>query len=144
MWVTLIASLHCNVLLGNLGTWNLCGCHLTCTTHPRTIAAQVQPLMVTTPPDGSGPPAEQCFPDTLQKLLRNGVRSTTKSPRCWPGLQIHQIPIQSSICGTWWNKSDPWKRDPKDPIQAARCQTPQDTPRGLMTMPRQVRAVLAA
>ena len=39
---------------------------------------------------------------------------------------------------------DPWKQDPMDPVQTARCQTPQDTPRGLMTMPRQVRAVLAA
>lgn len=32
-----------------------------------------------------------------------------KISRHWPGLQIPQIPIRWSICGTRWNKFDPWR-----------------------------------
>ena len=46
---------------------------------------------------------------TQQQWFRNGLRSTT-SLRCWLGLQIPQISIQSSICGMCWtNKSNPWR-----------------------------------
>ena len=47
---------------------------------------------------------------TKQKWFRNGLRSTTTSLRCWLGLQIPQISIQSSICGMCLtNKSNPWR-----------------------------------
>ena len=39
--------------------------------------------------------------DTPQTLLRNHSRNTIKSPRCWLGLQIPQIPMRSSICKMW-------------------------------------------
>ena len=46
---------------------------------------------------------------TKQKWFRNGLRRTTASLRCWLGLQIPQISIQSSICGMCWtNKFDPF------------------------------------
>ena len=47
---------------------------------------------------------------TKQKCFRNGLRGTTMSWRCRLDLQIPQISVQSSICGTCWtNKSDPWR-----------------------------------
>ena len=48
-------------------------------------------------------------PAPPQKHLWNGSRNVTKLPRRWRGIQIPQIPIQSNICGTCQNKSDPWR-----------------------------------
>ena len=51
MRITLIISLICNVLLGNLGHWHYVNVTL------QTPPIQVHPLITTTQPDGSGPPA---------------------------------------------------------------------------------------
>lgn len=53
-WITLILLLQCNVLLGDLGLWHSCGCHLMCYKHLKTFADPVHPLMATAPPDGGG------------------------------------------------------------------------------------------
>lgn len=37
----------------------------------------------------------------LQKLLRNIPRNVTKSSKHWPGRQMFQLPVPSSIYGTW-------------------------------------------
>ncbi len=66
------------VLLGNLGSCHPCGCFL------MVALASFRRIM---------------RPATKQKWFRNGLRSTTTSLRCWLGLQIPQISIQSSICG---------------------------------------------
>ena len=44
--------------------------------------------------------------ETLQKLLRNGQRNMTESSRHQLGLQVLQTPIWTSVCWTFWNKSD--------------------------------------
>ena len=58
------------------------------------------------------PPSRTTCPDTPQTLLRNSSRSTIKGPRCWPSLQIAQIPIWKSICTTCWSRSDPRRPHP--------------------------------
>ena len=123
MWITLIVSLECNDLLGNLGSWYSCGCCVEHITHPNTNVDEIHPFMVTVLPDSSDPPSMSMCTDTPQKLHKNGLRNTIKSPSWWPGLQIPQILIWPSICGKCWNKSDPWRahpptiQDPKDPLQ---------------------------
>lgn len=128
-------SQQCNVL-----SWHSCGCHLTFTICLNTVVDQAYPLMAA---------GLICLTSrTLcpQKLLRNGSRTWQRAQ----GVQIPQIPIWSSICGTCENKSDQWRppppniQDPKKPLQMCQCQTPQDASRGLITMSSQVRAALAA
>lgn len=110
MSVTFIISLYCNVLLGNLGPY----IHVGAARHtPNTVIDQVHPLMTMAFPDGSCPPAGAICPDILQKLLRNGLRNTTKSRRHWPDHQISQVPILSRTCGTCWVKSSPWRVNPQ-------------------------------
>ena len=96
-----------------------------------------QPHITTTLPDGRGPPSRTTWPDTPQTLLRNSSRNTIKGPRFWPGLQIPQIPIWSSICKACWSWSDPWRPHPpafrtqRTQYKTPWCQTPQDSLRGL-------------
>ena len=80
-------------------------CHvditLTHTTYLSIVADYVHSFMETVFPDGCG-----LF---HQKWIRNGLKSTATSFRCWLYLQIPQISIQLSICGMCLtNKSDPW------------------------------------
>ena len=93
----MIISSQCDVLLGNLGCWHSCGCHLTQITHPKTVVDHVHPLITTTLLDGRGPPAGQCSLTHHKHRLRNSLRNTVKGPRCWPGLQIPQIPDRATV-----------------------------------------------
>ena len=76
------------------------------------------------------PPSRTTCTDTPQTLLRNSSRDTINGPRCWPGLQIPQIPIWSSICRTFWSRSDPSRPHPPTHNKMPWCQTPEDTLRG--------------
>ena len=106
MWKAIIILLQCNVL-GNLASWQSCGWHLTHTIRLNTNAGQVHLLMATAFCDVS-----TMHSDKQHKLLRNSLRNTTKSPRCWSGLQSPQIRTQSSIYRMCWKKYNPWKPNP--------------------------------
>ena len=85
----------------NLGSCHPCGCYLTCTTYLSIVADHVHPFVA------SFGRIMRCA--TEQKWFTNGLRGATISLRCWLGLQIYQISVQSNICEMCWtNKSDPW------------------------------------
>lgn len=52
------------------------------------------------------------LPAKKQTWSRNGLRSRTTSLRCWLGLQLPQISIQSSICGKCWTDHGPTSQLP--------------------------------
>lgn len=83
-----------NVLLGNLGSWSSYGCY--CDTYhllkhccrPRPPFHSNSFLTTVTSFKNNNAP-----PDTLQKLLRNGLKNLTKNSACWINHQILQISI---------------------------------------------------
>lgn len=52
------------------------------------------------------------LPAKKQTWFRNGLRSRTTSLRCWLGLQLPQISIQSSICRKCWTDLRPTSQLP--------------------------------
>lgn len=95
MWVTLIVSLQCNVLLGSLRAWQSCGCLLTQITHPNTFVDKVHPLIAKTLYHGSDPPSRTMLPAAPQKLLRKGVKSNPWRPQpqnIYPGYNHYKRP----------------------------------------------------
>ena len=103
----------CELIISSQFCWETSGPsnHVDATWHTtpsHTAIDQEHLLMATALLIASGPPSRTVCPDTPQKLLRNSLRNNkNKSPRHWPGLQVPQMPIQSSICGTCWIKCDP-------------------------------------
>lgn len=86
------------------------------------------------PCNSNGTPCRIMCPNTLQKLLRNVLRSETTSS------MQPQIPIRSSI--QVWSKGTP-SRNPqysKDLTPTPWCQTPKDTHKGSVSVPWRVSA----
>lgn len=112
----------------SVGSWHLCGRHLTHTTYSNTVADQVYPLMTAALPSDSGP-------------LTRTERPATLSGRAWGQdreLKVLAWPPNSpdpDLRQRLWmcrNTFDPWRPHPlnlhdlKDPAQ--------DAPRSFKTM----------
>lgn len=83
------------------------------------------------------------FPDpSLYPHLHQFVLT---GPPNWPPDPNLNEPLWDALKQIWSMEApSPNTQDPKDPQQKSQAQIPQDTPRGLTTIPWQFRAVLAA
>ena len=87
MWVTLIISSQCDVLLGNFGSWDPFMWMPHDTHHPSKTLLWTK-YNKTALPNARGSPSSSMHFQAWQKLLRNRLRSVTKNPRHWLGLQL--------------------------------------------------------